>query len=80
MSWKKPNHILAAKEYSNIWHCKLAYTCTDHPFTANCLTAYANTDQTGDPESQCRATGCVLILDVLILDCGAVFWPSVANT
>ncbi len=48
-----PSHILAAKHIlkylAGTKHIKLTYTRSDNPSLANCLLAYADADQAGDP-------------------------------
>eukprot|EP00961_Rhodomonas_salina_P121066 1629328-Rhodomonas_salina.2 len=76
MSNPGPSHVIAAKRIlhylAGTKHLKLTYKRSDNPVTGNRLSAYADSDHAGDPDTRRSVTGFVVLLNG-----GAISWQSV---
>eukprot|EP00961_Rhodomonas_salina_P021530 289240-Rhodomonas_salina.1 len=76
MSNPGPSHVIAAKRIlhylAGTKHLKLTYKRSDNPLTGNHLSAYADSDHAGDPDTRQSVTGFVVLLNGR-----AVSWQSV---
>eukprot|EP00961_Rhodomonas_salina_P121068 1629329-Rhodomonas_salina.2 len=76
MSNPWPSHVIADKRIlhylAGTKHLKLTCKQSDNPLTGNRLSAYADSDHTGDPDTRLSVTGFVVLLNG-----GAISWQSV---